>query len=412
MLEKIINNKPMKYWFCSALIVALGILASNQLNIATFFLFLIPLIACTCLFISLDRFSLTSISYLLFFSISITSILGLTKTLTGSHAESTNIFLYGLSFYTASWAYLLKKNKLSTKQILYTSNPLLLITGPIAILVQNNKRSIAKRVRYYFPFIVLGFFLSQAIAPNLIGTFFLIESTDLISSLIFATIFELFVYSNFCGLSLLVYGISGILGYKIPLNFKQPFSSTNIIDFWKGWHRSLSIVLKELFYRPLKKRFPTEIALIGVYFSSAMWHGVTFNFFLWGIFHTLMFILTLWLLRQNFKFITFPILVFSIIFGRLLFADSDTARLIEKLTFQYDGVSVFTTLMNMPGMTLLSLFFITIFVMSELLFQKFKLFRTRTYKFYRLPIVSCFLLVLTLAMISVNDGSYAVYGQR
>src|SRR5207244_7937167 len=72
------------------------------------------------------------LKYLLFFSVSITSALGLTKTLTGSHASSDNILLYGLSFYTASIAYLLHCKQLTAKSIATCSNPLLLITGPIA----------------------------------------------------------------------------------------------------------------------------------------------------------------------------------------------------------------------------------------------------------------------------------------
>ena len=404
--------KPVLYWLSASVILIMGALLNDQYTFELLLSLLIPLLVCSCLVFALERISLSPLPYLLFFSISITSILGLTKTLTGSHAAATNIYLYGLSFYSASLAYLLKNKKLSIQEIFHISNPLLLITGPIAIFVKNSKRSISKRIKYYFPFIVLGLFLSQAIAPNLVGTFFLIEKTDAISSLVFAMIFELFVYANFCGLSLLIYGISGVMGFKIPLNFKQPFSSTNIIDFWKGWHRTLSIVLKGLFYLPLKKRFPTEIALLGVYISSAMWHGVSFNFLLWGLFHCLMFILTLWLLRRKMHLITFPLLIFSIIFGRLLFADSDTSRLISKLAFPYDGFSSITLLLNMPRMTLLSIFLIFTFVLCEIIFQKYSLFRARNYKFYRLPIVSCILLILTLAMISVSDGSYAVYGQR
>src|SRR5262245_37270286 len=70
--------------------------------------------------------------YVLFFSITVTSAFGLTKTLTGSHAESGNIILYGFSFYTASIAYLLHSKHLSAESIAILLNTLLLITGPIA----------------------------------------------------------------------------------------------------------------------------------------------------------------------------------------------------------------------------------------------------------------------------------------
>ena len=146
---------------------------------------------------------------------------------------------------------------------LKASNPILLATGPIALFIKNIRyKSFRKRFKYFFPFILVGVFYYQIIAVPLTESFELIEATDLISSLVFATIFELFVYANFCGLSLIIYGLFGLLGFKVPLNFKQPFSSSNIIDFWKGWHTSLSTVLKSLFYAPLRKKFSSSVAFI------------------------------------------------------------------------------------------------------------------------------------------------------
>ena len=135
------------------------------------------------------------------------------------------------------------------------------------------------------PYIILGLFLFQTIGTPLSLVLGLIEYTDSISSIVFAIIFELFIYANFCGLSLIVYGMSGIIGYKIPLNFRQPFSSNNIIEFWRGWHLSLSLVLKNLFYSPIRKLFGTSAAVIAVFFASSLWHGVTINFLIWGLLH-------------------------------------------------------------------------------------------------------------------------------
>jgi hypothetical protein len=84
--------------------------------------------------LALDQSKNHLFKYVLFFSITITSAFGLTKTLTGSHAESGTIILYGFSFYTASIAYLLHSKRLSVKSIAVVSNPLLLITGPIDVL--------------------------------------------------------------------------------------------------------------------------------------------------------------------------------------------------------------------------------------------------------------------------------------
>ena len=197
----------------------------------------------------------TFLAYIFFFSTSVLSFFDFITPLTGSIRESNNVLLFGFSFYSVSLAYIANKSEkpdiLSSFKI---ANPLLLSTGPIAIFIKNySYRGLSSRVNYYLPFVIVGIFLYQTVGAPLVTAFELIKLTDLVSSVLFAIIFELFVYANFCGLSLILYGLFGIAGYKIPLNFRQPFSSTNIIEFWRGWHLSLSAVLKSLFYLPLRK---------------------------------------------------------------------------------------------------------------------------------------------------------------
>jgi alginate O-acetyltransferase complex protein AlgI len=352
--------------------------------------------------------------YVLFFSITITSALGLTKTLTGSHAESKNIILYGFSFYTASIAYLIHSQQLSAKSIAVVSNPLLLITGPMATYFRPIRHySFKKRLKYFFPYIVVGLFLHQAIATPLTPTFNLIASTDIFSSCVFAVIFELFVYANFCGLSLLIYGVCGIMGVKVPLNFKQPFSSTNIIEYWRGWHTTLSVVLKSLFYTPTKEILGTFPAILLVYLASAMWHGITLNFVVWGCFHASVFVLTIVFLRRRASAISFALMIVGIVVGRAIFSDSDFHRLLEKLTFKYDGIVVLPKLAALTHTTKLALLLGILFIIAEMVFQKKKYFKQRNYKFFRIPIIQLILLIITLSTIYDGSGlAYAVYGQR
>ena len=352
--------------------------------------------------------------YVLFFSVTITSALGLTKTLTGSHASSDNILLYGISFYTASIAYMLHCKQLSAKSIATCSNPLLLITGPIATCFRSiHHHSFKKRFTYFFPYILVGLFLHQAIATPLTKAFDLIALTDMISSCAFAVIFELFVYANFCGLSLLIFGVCGIIGVRIPLNFRQPFSSTNIVEYWRGWHTSLSTVLKSLFYAPTKRCLGTFPAIFLVYLASAMWHGVTANFFLWGLFHASAFVLTIVCLRKAAFLTSFVLMIAGVLIGRVLFADSDLDRLLEKLSFKYDGFVALTRLAELPNTSKLAILLGLCFIVAEMVFQKCKYFNKRDYKFYRIPIIQLLLLVITLVTICDQSGvDYAVYGQR
>lgn len=374
---------------------------------------IVPLIVVS-LFAHLIRvYQIPGIQYFLFFSISLASLFGFTETLTGSHAESSNVFLYGLSFYSASMAYLIAQNRFEYQSILPISNPLLLSTGPIALFFKHiSYKSFKRRFVYYAPFIIVGAFMFQVVGSPLTEFFFLINKTDVISAIIFAAIFELFVYMNFCGLSLLIYGLFGVLGYRIPLNFKQPFSSSNVADFWKGWHASLSQVLKILFYIPIRKRFSLFLTLFVVYIASAMWHGVTFNFFVWGLFHAFFFWLSIKLLKHKNVLIPLILLPFVIVIGRLIFADNDTARLLEKLTFSFDGFGVVDSLLKVPSHSLVSLLFGISIIALEFIFQNANIMRKRNYKFLRTPLSLLILCGLGVLFVSNMGVVYAVYGQR
>ena len=377
--------------------------------VSLFFCLLIVLAA-----LALDQSKKHLVKYVLFFSITITSAFGLTKALTGSHAESDKIILYGFSFYTASIAYLLHCKRLSAKSIAVVSNPLLLITGPIATCFRSIRHySFKKRFKYFFPYILLGLFLHQVIATPLTKTFHLIALTDLISFCAFAVIFELFVYANFCGLSLLIYGVCGIIGVKVPLNFRQPFSCTNIVEYWRAWHTSLSVVLKSLFYTPTKRFLGTHPAILLVYLASAMWHGITTNFILWGLFQASVFILTIVFLRRAAFFIPFVLMIVGVVIGRALFADLDFGRLLEKLSFHYDGFVILTKVAPLTNTSKVALLLGTIFIVAEMVCQKCKYFSRRNYKFYRIPIMQLILLIITLIIVYDESGAdYAVYGQR
>jgi D-alanyl-lipoteichoic acid acyltransferase DltB (MBOAT superfamily) len=319
-----------------------------------------------------------------------------------------------MAFYLASQA------KLNVNEAFKFANPLLLATGPIALFVKRaGQKTLKKRINYYLPFILIGVFFFQIVASPLTNFFFLIEKIDLVSVLLFATIFEIFVYANFCGLSLIIYGIFGIFGYRIPLNFKQPFSSSNVVDFWRGWHTSLSAVLKVLFYTPLRKKTTqfgkktTQfVALSGVFIASALWHGATLNFLIWGSFHAIVFWISLVLLRSNIKVLPMIVLIFGVIIGRLIFADSDTDRLLEKLMFSYDGIGAFSALLSVPNSSKAALALGATLILIEFFFQKNRYVRKRNYKHLRSPRVLVLFIVIGVFLITTTGGDYAVYGQR
>lgn len=155
---------------------------------------IVPLLLVFLTAFLLSKYRLRYFEYLLFFAISAASLLGLSETLTGSHAESDYALLFGLSFYSASMAYLIAEKKFNYGSVLSVSNPLLLSTGPIALYVISiSHMRFTKRLQYYIPFILVGMFMFQIVGSPLTEFFFLIKNTDVVSSIAFAIIFELFV---------------------------------------------------------------------------------------------------------------------------------------------------------------------------------------------------------------------------
>jgi len=413
IFHKFTKMKFLILWLIGAFIYFFSINATEL----TFEGIIVPLSFCflTILLIrALSERHKTLFAYLLFFSTGILTFFGIIKPLTGSVSESPNILFFGFSFYTLSLAYLAKNaKKLDFLDTLKVSNPALLATGPIALFIKNYRyRNFYYRFNYYMPFFIVGFFFFQIIGIPLVPLFKYVYATDAVSSIVFALIFELFMYANFCGLSLMLYGLFGIIGFKIPLNFKQPFSSRNIIEFWRGWHLSLSAVLKLLFYEPLRKKFPPIIALLGVFLASGIWHGVTVNFLIWGLFHALIFLLTINLLKQNIPFLPTFLLIISVTIGRLIFAEGDTNTLMEKLLFSFEGLGILSQIMSLPSSTKVSLLLGFGIIFVEFFFKNTSYVKKRNYKFLRTPFSLTVILIITIFLINSGGLNFAVYGQR
>ena len=95
------------------------------------------------------------------------------------------------------------------------------------------------------------------------------------------------LYSDFSGGIDIVMGISKILGIDLRENFDSPFNSESIKEFWRKWHISLGIWLKEYIYIPLGGNrlgaLRKNINLLITFIVSGIWHGI--NYIVWGIMH-------------------------------------------------------------------------------------------------------------------------------
>lgn len=106
-------------------------------------------------------------------------------------------------------------------------------------------------------------------------------------TLLFATyLFAVQIYCDFSGYSDIAIGIARIMGYEFMENFKQPYFSLSVTEFWRRWHISLSSWLKDYLYIPLggnkKGKFRTYINLMLTMLIGGLWHGSSWNFVVWG----------------------------------------------------------------------------------------------------------------------------------
>ncbi len=97
------------------------------------------------------------------------------------------------------------------------------------------------------------------------------------------------IYADFSGFTDIAIGVSQSLGIKLSDNFKQPYFSRSIQDFWRRWHISLSSWFRDYIYFPLggnrKGELRKYLNVILVFVISGLWHGVGFNYIAWGLLH-------------------------------------------------------------------------------------------------------------------------------
>jgi alginate O-acetyltransferase complex protein AlgI len=94
------------------------------------------------------------------------------------------------------------------------------------------------------------------------------------------------IYFDFSGYSDMAIGLGLMIGFRLPVNFDQPYRSRSITEFWQRWHISLSTFLRDYLYLPLggnrRGALRTYVNLATVMLLGGLWHGAAWSFFAWG----------------------------------------------------------------------------------------------------------------------------------
>ena len=104
-----------------------------------------------------------------------------------------------------------------------------------------------------------------------------------------AILYTLEIYFDFSGYSDMAIGISKMLGFTVPENFNYPYTATSVREFWRRWHITLSHWFRDYLYLPLGGNRRSEgrvyFNLLSVFLLCGLWHGASWNFIVWGLFH-------------------------------------------------------------------------------------------------------------------------------
>ena len=138
-----------------------------------------------------------------------------------------------------------------------------------------------------------GYFQKLVIADNLAASAQLgFTQPDLLmggSVILAMLLYAVQLYCDFAGYSNIAVGSMMLLGYDVPDNFRSPYFSTSVRDFWSRWHISLSTFLRDYVYFPLggsrRGTVRTCVNLLLTFLVSGLWHGTGLQFAVWGLLH-------------------------------------------------------------------------------------------------------------------------------
>ena len=152
-----------------------------------------------------------------------------------------------------------------------------------------------------------GFFKKMVIADTVAITVNMVFNNPSAYSgtyLILATIFfAIQIYCDFSGYSDIAIGAARMMGFDLMQNFRMPYLSKSIREFWKRWHISLSTWFRDYLYYPLIGKkitiFKLYFCIFLVFLISGLWHGANWTFLIWGGLHG--FYLTFAAITKNFR---------------------------------------------------------------------------------------------------------------
>lgn len=156
------------------------------------------------------------------------------------------------------------------------------------------------------------------------------------------------IYFDFAGYSDMAIGLGRMFGFSFPDNFRYPYISRSVSDFWRRWHITLSTWFREYLYIPLggnRVSIPRNIFNLAiVWLATGLWHGASWNFIAWGGYFGVLLILEKFVFGKALEkapaAIGWLYTALAVLIGWVLFAFDDFSRGFAYLTAMFGGNAV------------------------------------------------------------------------
>ncbi|TPN89127.1 MBOAT family O-acyltransferase [Aquimarina algicola] len=210
-----------------------------------------------------------------------------------------------------------------------------LVAGPIERATNLVPQFLSKREFSYqiiskgIKLMIWGFFLKLVVADRAAiyvdAVYNNIESHQGLSFVFATVLFAFQIYGDFAGYSLIAIGTAKLFGFDLMTNFRRPYFSSSVSEFWARWHISLSTWFRDYLYIPLGgNRVAKPKWLFNLFITflvSGLWHGAKWTFVVWGAINGVYLILEILLIKKNRKgilniLVTFCLINFAWIFFR------------------------------------------------------------------------------------------------
>jgi D-alanyl-lipoteichoic acid acyltransferase DltB (MBOAT superfamily) len=216
------------------------------------------------------------------------------------------------------------------------------------------------------------------------------------------------LYFDFSGYTDMAIGAALLFNIKLPINFNSPYKATNIQDFWRRWHITLTRFLKDYVYIPLggnrKGDFRTLGNLMATFMIGGIWHGAGWTFVFWGFLHgTALIVHRVWS-QLGFKmntvlawFITFNFVNIAWVFFRAKEWD-DAIKVLDGM-FNFESSFTLDKFINIYSIEIILFTFILIALKnSNEMLKHFK-------EYSRKPI----LVALFISFLIVSSFAYSIF---